>query len=118
MDFTIVYASELMDRIRKSNALLVDIREKEDYEKGHWPGAVNYPYDDISRGKRPLAYIDIWRRELPDRVSIILYCEHGGGSMQMARMLGQEGYQVATVVGGYEAMKKVQENYFKNRRNV
>ena len=47
-----------------------------------------------------------------------MYCEHGGGSMQMARMLGQEGYQVATVVGGYEAMKKVQENYFKNRRNV
>ena len=52
MDFTIVYASELIDRIRKSNALLVDIREKEDYAKGHWPGAVNYPYDDISRGKR------------------------------------------------------------------
>ena len=25
---------------------------------------------------------------------------------------------MATVVGGYEAMKKVQENYFKNRRNV
>lgn len=33
MDFTIVYASELMDRIRKSNALLVDIREKEEYAK-------------------------------------------------------------------------------------
>ena len=108
MDFTIVYASELMDRIRKSNALLVDIREKEDYAKGHSPGAVNYPYDDISRGKR----------YLPKGRKLILYCEHGGGSMQMARMLGQEGYQVATVVGGYEAMKKVQENYFKNRRNV
>ena len=92
MDFTIVYASELMDRIRKSNALLVDIREKEDYAKGHWPGAVNYPYDDISRGKR----------YLPKGRKLILYCEHGGGS----------------VVGGYEAMKKVQENYFKNRRNV
>ena len=67
MDFTIVYASELMDRIRKSNALLVDIREKEDYEKGHWPGAVNYPYDDISRGKR----------YLPKGRKLILYCEHG-----------------------------------------
>ena len=55
---------------------------------------------------------------MPKGRKLILYCEHGGGSMQMARMLGQEGYQVATVVGGYEAMKKVQENYFKNRRNV
>jgi hypothetical protein len=38
--------------------------------------------------------------------------------MQMARKLGQEGYTVMTVVGGYESMKKVQETYFKNRRNV
>ena len=38
--------------------------------------------------------------------------------MQIARKLGREGYRVATVVGGYEALKKVQETYFKNRRNV
>ena len=87
MDFTIVYASELMDRIRKSNALLVDIREKEDYAKGHWPGAVNYPYDDISRGKR----------YLPKGRKLILYCEHGGGSMQMARIQTQKHNQVKIV---------------------
>lgn len=66
-------------------------------------GAVNYPYDDISRGKR----------YLPKGRKLILYCEHGGGSMQMARMLGQEGYQVATVVGGYEAMKKFRKTISK-----
>jgi thiosulfate sulfurtransferase len=42
--------------------------------------------------------------------------------MQLARQLGQEGYRTATVVGGYEAMrklnKKVPETYFKNGRNV
>ena len=96
MDFTIVYASELMDRIRKSNALLVDIREKEDYEKEHWPGAVNYPYELFESGNL----------RLPRTRKLILYCEHGGGSMQIARMLGREGYRVATVVGGYEALKK------------
>ena len=52
---------------------------------------------------------------LPKRRRLILYCDHGGSSMQLARELGQEGYQVSTVVGGYEAMKKVRENYFKNR---
>ena len=38
--------------------------------------------------------------------------------MQMARMLGEQGYYVASVVGGYEAMKKISKNYFKNRENM
>jgi thiosulfate sulfurtransferase len=38
--------------------------------------------------------------------------------MQMARMLGEQGYHVASVVGGYEAMKKISKNYFKNRENM
>lgn len=106
--FDVVYASELEEVMRESRALLVDIREREEYRKGHWQGAVNHPYDELDRGMV----------RLPKNRKLILYCEHGGGSMQMARKLGHEGYMVATVVGGYEAMKKVQENYFKNRRNV
>ena len=34
------------------------------------------------------------------------------------RMLGEQGYHVASVVGGYEAMKKISKNYFKNRENM
>lgn len=106
--FELVYASELEKVIRESRALLVDIREREDYKQGHWPGAVNYPYDELDRGSVCL----------PRNRKVILYCEHGGGSMQIARKIGQEGYKIATVVGGYEAMKKVQENYFKFSRNM
>ncbi len=36
----------------------------------------------------------------------------------MARMLWEQGYHVASVVGGYEAMKKISKNYFKNRENM
>ena len=58
------------------------------------------------------------REESPKNRKLILYCDHGGGSMQMARMLGEQGYHVASVVGGYEAMKKISKNYFKNRENM
>ena len=33
-------------------------------------------------------------------------------------LLGEQGYHVASVVGGYEAMKKISKNYFKNRENM
>lgn len=104
MAFDLVYASDLDRILRESRGLLIDIRLREDYYRGHWRGAVNYRYEDIVGG--------IVR--LPKNRRLILYCEHGGTSMQLARTLGQDGYMAATVVGGYEAMKKVQENYFKN----
>lgn len=97
MDFQIVYASQLKQVLRESRGILIDIREPKDYKKGHWPGAVNYPYEKFEEG----------RLRLPKNRKLILYCEHGGGSMQIARRLGREGYLVATVVGGYEALRKL-----------
>ena len=106
--FDLVYTNEMEQFIREHRALLVDIRERGEYESSHWMGAVNIPYDKISE--------DFTR--LPKNRTILMYCEHGGGSMQLASRLGREGYSVATVVGGYEAMKKIQKNYFKNGGNV
>lgn len=99
MDFELVYAADLDRVLRESRGLLIDIREREDYRAGHWQGAVNYPYDEIERG----------RARLPKNRKLILYCEHGGGSMQLARTLGQRGYAAATVVGGYAALRAMKK---------
>ena len=99
-DFELIYASQLRQKQRESRALVIDIRDRKEYEREHWPGAVSYPYDQLERGTA----------RLPKNRKLILYCDHGGGSMQMAR--------VASVVGGYEAMKKISKNYFKNRENM
>ena len=107
-DFELIYASQLRAKQRESRALVIDIRDRKEYESEHWPGAVSYPDDQLERGTA----------RLPKNRKLILYCDHGGGSMQMARMLGEQGYHVASVVGGYEAMKKISKNYFKNRENM
>jgi thiosulfate sulfurtransferase len=106
--FEIVHTSELEAVLQERGTILIDIRDREAYRREHWPGARNCPFDELEQGKIIL----------PKNRKLLLYCEHGGGSMQLARRLGQEGYRVATVVGGYQAMKKVQETYFKNGRNV
>ena len=100
MTFGIVYPKDI-ERLRKEKrAILIDIRPRNAYREGHWEGAINYPeveteeYQKILSKKRPL----------------ILYCQHGGSSMQLARSLGRVGYEVGTVIGGYEAMKKYKES--------
>ena len=58
MDFQIVYASQLKQLLRESRGILIDIREPEDYKKGHWPGAVNYPYEKFEEGRRRREHAD------------------------------------------------------------
>lgn len=99
MDFQLIYAAELERELKRVRSVLIDIRDREDYQKDHWPGAVNCSYEEIEKG----------RVRLPGNRRLVLYCEHGGGSMQLAHLLGQQGYQAATVVGGYETMKKVKK---------
>lgn len=72
--------------------VLVDIRDRDAYEKRHIRGAVNIP-----------------AKELPDRMEelprdrlIVLYCYRGPHSMLAARQLSAYGYRVADVYGGIE----------------
>ena len=104
MNFSIIYPKDVEKIQKEKRTILVDIRSRDAYKMSHWKGAVNYPEDEIMD----------YTKVLGKRYPLILYCEHGGSSMQLARTLGKLGYSVGTVVGGYEAMKKVKESYFKN----
>lgn len=96
MNFEVVYPRDL-DLLRmRENSILIDVRSKEEYLEGHWQGAVNYPYDDMER----------WEKMMPGNRLLIFYCSHGGNSIQIARRLGLQGYRTATVIGGYQAMRK------------
>ena len=97
MKIEVVYQKDI-ERLRvERRAIVVDIRSRDAYRSGHWEGAINYPEDEV---------VD-YTQVLGKNRMIILYCQHGGSSMQLARNLGRNGYTVGTVVGGYDAMKKI-----------
>ncbi|MBR2037801.1 MAG: rhodanese-like domain-containing protein [Lachnospiraceae bacterium] len=99
MTFGIVYPKDIEVLRSEKRAILIDIRPRSAYQEGHWSGAINFPETEV----------EDYRKVLQKKRPIILYCQHGGSSMQLARALGRAGYEVATVVGGYEAMKKIQK---------
>ena len=46
-DYNIVIgADELTAGIKKTHTILIDLRDKKDYEAGHIDGAINMPYTD------------------------------------------------------------------------
>lgn len=94
MDFDIVYVRDLAGTIKEKNAKVIDLRGRKEYEQGHFQGAINLPIEET----------DLYENELNKNEYYILYCDHGGSSMQLARYLGRRGYKVATIMGGYGAM--------------
>ena len=96
MNFRVIYPKDLAGMQQNSRVVLVDLRESASYQRGHWEGAVS----------APLRTEEELERRLDRSKGYIFYCDYGGSSMQIARQLGNKGYQVATVVGGWDAMQK------------
>jgi len=76
---------------RDPDAVLLDVREPEEFARGHVPGAVNLPQADLA------TRLD----DLPRDRRIMTICQSGMRSLRSAQFLKQQGFEsVATVVGG------------------
>lgn len=68
------------------NAILIDVRTKEEYDSGHIEKAINIPYDKIVDTLSTYGTIDF---DTP----IIVYCKSGGRSNMAAESLISSGYK-------------------------
>lgn len=89
-------ASDLLET--HPDVALIDVREKNEWDEGHIPGAVHVP-----RGYLELRI----ENAVPDKDrEVVLYCAGGTRSVLAARTLQQMGYKhVASVSGGFTAWK-------------
>jgi len=78
-------------QLTTDSALLVDVRDRDEFEAGHIPGAINLPLNQI---RQRLA-------ELPRDREIWLYCGVGQRAYYATRVLMQNGFSVRNLAGGY-----------------
>ena len=76
-----------------TGAVLVDVREADEFRSGHIPGAIN----------APLSVID--RVTLPKDTPLFIYCLRGTRSRQAVSRLTRMGYQNAKSIGGIASYK-------------
>ena len=84
-----VSPQELDSYIGRTDAIIIDLREKEAYDKSHLKTAVNIPYENIQECRK------FSRKKL-----LVLYCERDTRSRVAARELMKMGFRVKSVVGG------------------
>ena len=76
---------------------VIDIRDKADFEKETYPGAVNIYWEEFEE------HMDEIRRDCP----VYLLCYTGQKSEEIAEELTEQGYEIYSVKNGYRAWLKL-----------
>lgn len=84
---------ELDSYYQDERALIIDLRDPEEYAGNHFKNAVNIPYQEMGN------------YNLPRDKILILYCERGSTSLFAARELMKKGYRTKSVIGGLRSYR-------------
>lgn len=85
-----VTVSEAQRQLHQDNALLVDVREDDEWQAGHVAGAQHIPLGNLAD------HLD----SLPHDRPLLLFCRSGGRSSRATTFLQQQGFTNASNVTG------------------
>ena len=89
--FDLVSIDTARKRAMEKGYIVVDLRSRSEFDKGHIENAINIPEGDIRKIDSFGRKGDIW----------ILYRRRGSLSFRLASEMANQGYKVMAVVGGY-----------------
>jgi adenylyltransferase/sulfurtransferase len=94
-----VDATQARELIEAEEPVVVDVREQDEWDEGHIPGAVHIPRGHLE------SRIE---RAAPDRARrVLIYCSAGNRSAFAAKTLGELGYDdVVSLAGGFTDWKR------------
>ena len=90
--------NELLERMKKGNIIIVDVRPEEEYRQGHIPGAISIPLPQL---KKRLS-------ELPPHQQIVAYCRgpYCVLSVEAMAILKKAGFQAIRLKDGLPEWKE------------
>lgn len=97
MHINIISWEQLQQYLGREDCLIIDLRDKGEYEEGHLPGALWWDWERLEE-----EIADILLAQHRNIETIILYCDRGNISLIAARDLARHGYRTASLGGGYE----------------
>ena len=87
------------ENLSGNDAFVLDVRDPDEFEKGHVKNAVHIPLNDL-RSRMS---------ELPKDKEISIHCFVGIRSYYAYRILIQNGYKVKNLSGGYETYPYIKQ---------
>ena len=100
------HTTDTLDTVKKAvadgTAVLVDVREADEWKDGHLKNARHLALSDIRAG----VPADRLRKVVPPGKIVYLYCAAGGRCLKAADLLKEQGYDLRPLKDGYETLSK------------
>lgn len=88
--------------VAEKKAILVDVREEEEWEQGHVVGARLLPLSLLEKGVKAEDIAKI----IPEDTIVYCHCLAGGRCLEAAKILAPLGYDVRALKPGYPQLEK------------
>lgn len=99
MALCIIGAKDIEIYVKQKDAVLVDLREPQEYENGHISGALNIPAEKLQ---------NFMKRTDRGRIHIF-YCQHGSMSFQEGKKYARTGFKICSLAGGLDGYMEWQK---------
>ena len=96
----------IKERISKNEAVLVDVREKNEWEVGHLHSAIFLPLSGLKKGGTSESFANKLAVKLPKDKIVYCHCLSGGRVLPASAILQKLGYDVRPLKSGYELLLK------------
>ena len=90
----------IKENVDAKKAVLIDVREKSEWDKGHVEGAVFLPLSELQAGVEPKSLAE----KLPKEKIVYTHCVVGKRSVTAGNILEKHGYDVRPLKAGYEEL--------------
>lgn len=87
-------------RVAKGEAVLLDVREQDEWDAGHLASASLMPLSEVRDGKIPEKYAKLLPKDKP----IYLHCRSGGRVLMCAEVLKSQKLDIRPMKAGYEKL--------------
>ncbi len=95
---------KVKQQVEEKKAVLVDVREPDEWNKGHVAGAVLVPLGELGKRSKDPAFAAELEKKLPKDKVIYCHCARGQRSLLAADVLTKMGYDVRALKPGYKEL--------------
>jgi rhodanese-related sulfurtransferase len=89
----------------KKEAVLVDVREKSEWDAGHLEGALLVPLSWLREASAGEKFSERLAEKLPAKKILYLHCRSGRRVLAAASILRKQGYDARPLKAGFEALR-------------
>jgi rhodanese-related sulfurtransferase len=100
------HTADTLETVKKNvqggKALLVDVREADEWQDGHVKGAKHLALSELKKG----VPVDELKKKLPPGSVVYLHCASGKRCLAAADLLKEQGYDVRPLKDGFRSLVK------------